>query len=438
MKVSVFGLGYVGIVTALCLAKEGHHVIGVEKNEIKIQELKKGRLPIFEPGLDTLLSEVTTRGNLELTLRAEDAVLRSDISIIAVGTYSSADGYPDLRGVFRSMDEIGDALRKKMGFHSIVIRSTVPPGTTAVALRRVEAKSGKKLKKDFGGGMNPEFLREGVALKDFYNPPFVVVGTDDETTNKLMREMFSFIKAPYYSTEIRLAEILKYSCNAFHALKIAFCNEIGRVCAGSEIDSQVLMEIFVKDHLLNISPKYLRPGAPFGGSCLPKDLRALVSFAESKGVQVPLMDAVLDSNDAHFAEVIRKVEKAGCNAVGVLGLTFKENTDDVRESPVLKLVRCLIDRGFDVKVYDKNLCNYDVVGTNRDYLFKQIPEYSEISVNDLRTLFEQSQLLLITNGQYAEDEEFRVCNRDSAVKILDLSGDYKKLCPEARYNGLCW
>jgi GDP-mannose 6-dehydrogenase len=397
-----------------------------------------GKSPVLEPGLPRLLKEVVDSGRFKATVAPEQAVIDSELSFVCVGTYSSADGFPDLRAVYHVMDEIGRALKRKRAFHSVIIRSTVPPGTTEIAMHRLSMASGNKAGKGFGGGMNPEFMREGSALEDFRKPPFIVVGTQDAITARRMRRLYQFIDAPYYQTGTRVAENIKYCCNAFHAVKVAFANEVGRLCSVDGIDSRELMEIFVRDRALNISGKYLRPGAPFGGSCLPKDLRAYVRYGESRGVNMLLLDAAQDSNDAHFAEVLRRVEKIGLAPVGILGLTFKEHTDDIRESPHLKLARCLLDRGCEVRIYDRNLKGRNLVGTNQELLERLIPEYRELQAESVEDLMRQCRLIILTTGRYVKDDRFRrLLNRGKNV-ILDLDGGYGKICPPERYHGLCW
>lgn len=290
MRVSVFGLGYVGTVSGVCLAKEGHQVIGVDKNVDKVKQLNARQTPIVEPGINDIISQTVSNGSFRATTDAGDAIMNSDITLIAVGTYSSADGSANLQSIYHVMDEIGAGIKDKNTYHSIVIRSTVPPGTTEVSAGRVERASGKKNGFAFGLGMNPEFLREGVALNDFYNPPFIVIGTEDKKTADTVKQLYGFLTAAFHHVETRQAEILKYSCNAFHGLKVAFANEMGRICKASGVDGRQLMKIFTEDTILNISSKYLMPGIPFGGSCLPKDIKALASFADSKGVRVPLLN----------------------------------------------------------------------------------------------------------------------------------------------------
>ncbi len=438
MKISIFGLGYVGTVSGACLADAGHRVIGVDKSREKVDALNARSSPILEPGLDTVIRRTVGKGSLRATTDAEEAVLESDLSLMAVGTYSSADGSADLRSIYAVVEQIGLALRKKRSFHSVVIRSTVPPGTTKVALARLERASGKKLDRGLGIGMNPEFLREGQALDDFYHPPFIIAGAADERTAANLRQLYRFVKAPFHRTDPELAEIIKYSCNAYHALKVAFGNEMGRVCSACGIDGLRLMDIFCQDKILNISPKYLKPGVPFGGSCLPKDLRGLVSFAKSQGVQIPLLDSVLESNDSQFAEILKRIDRAGKRRIGILGITFKEHTDDLRESPLLKLLRCLIDRDYRVRVYDGNIQKRKLVGTNLEILERVVPEYHRVRADTIGSLIKGCDLLVITNGQYAGNKQLRKLLKSSTNMVLDLHGGYKDLVAPKKYQGLCW
>ncbi len=438
MKISIFGLGYVGTVSGACLADRGHIVFGVDKSREKVDALNAGESPILEPGLDAVIRRTVVRGSLRATTDAEEAVLKSDLSLVAVGTYSSADGSVDLRSLYAVVEQIGQALRRKPSFHSVVIRSTVPPGTTRVALARLERTSGKRLGRRLGIGMNPEFLREGQALEDFYHPPFIIAGAAARRKAAMLKKLYGSIRAPFYTTEPELAEIIKYGCNAFHALKVSFANEMGRVCSACGIDGLRLMEIFCRDRILNISERYLKPGVPFGGSCLPKDLRGFTSFSKSKGVQVPLLDSVLESNDSHFAEILKRIERTGKRRIGLLGITFKEHTDDLRESPLLKLLRCLIDRDYRVKVYDANILKRRLVGTNLEILQRLVPEYDKVKADTIEALIKGSDLLVITNGQYREDKSLKKLLRTSKIMVLDLHGGYRGLVSPEKYQGLCW
>lgn len=438
MRVSVFGLGYVGTVSGICLAKEGHQVIGVDKNDDKVKQLNARQTPIIEPGINDIISQTVSNGSFRATTDVGDAIMNSDISLIAVGTYSSADGSANLQSVYQVMDEIGAAIKNKNTYHSIVIRSTVPPGTTEVSIGRVENASGKKNGVDFGLGMNPEFLREGVALNDFYNPPFIVIGTEDKKTADTVKQLYGFLTATFHQVETRQAEILKYSCNAYHGLKVAFANEIGRICKASGVDGRQLMKIFSEDTILNISGKYLMPGVPYGGSCLPKDIKALAGFAESKGVRVPLLDGIMASNNVHFGEILRRVELLEQTVVGIIGLTFKENTDDIRESPLVKLVRCLLDRGYKVRVYDENLNKSHLVGTNFEMLERLLPEYRSIKVENIEDVFMYNGVVIITNDQYSNDDALKGQLKTKDNMILDLQGSYKPLCKDKNYYGFCW
>jgi len=438
MRVSVFGLGYVGTVSGVCLAKEGHQVIGVDKNVDKVKQLNARQTPIVEPGINDIISQTVSNGSFRATTDAGDAIMNSDISLIAVGTYSSADGSANLQSIYHVMDEIGAAIKNKNTYHSIVIRSTVPPGTTEVSIGRVKKTSGKKHGIDFGVGMNPEFLREGVALSDFYKPPFIVIGAVDQKTADTVKCLYAFLKADFHHVETRQAEILKYSCNAFHGLKVAFANEMGRICKASGVDGRQLMKIFSEDTILNVSSKYLMPGIPFGGSCLPKDIKALANFAESKGVRVPLLDGITASNNIHFGEILRRIELLEKTSVGIIGLTFKENTDDIRESPPVKLVRCLLDRGYKVKVYDENLNKSQLIGTNLELLVRLLPEFKTIKVENINEVFQDNGIVIITNDQYFDNKILTELLKIKDNMIFDLQGNYKILCQKDKYHGFCW
>ena len=346
IALSVFGLGYVGCVSSACFAKQGHTVVGVDVSESKVAMINAGVPTIVEAGISELVLEMVTAGRLSATTNAAEAVRRSSVSLICVGTPSGSNGNIDLRYVQRVCGEIGEAIRSKTDRHTVVVRSTVLPGTTAkLVIPTLEQASGKKAGRDFGVCMNPEFLREGTSIKDFYEPPFTLVGTDDPAAGEILRSLYSGIDAPFHVTDLGVAEMIKYSCNCFHGLKVGFANEIGNICKAFGVDSHEVMRMFCLDSKLNLSPAYLKPGFAFGGSCLPKDLRAIAYHARSADVATPILSAVLESNRLQIERAYEMVRAAGSRKIGILGLAFKAGTDDLRESPMVAVVEMLIGKG---------------------------------------------------------------------------------------------
>ena len=342
MNISIFGLGYVGCVGAACLAKLGHHVIGVDVNENKVRLINEGKPTIIEEGIAELCAEAHDAGRMRATMDASEAVMTSDISFIVVGTPSSKEGHLNLNYIFAVAGRIGQALKGKDGFHVIAIRSTVLPGTNEKVGEIIEQESGKKRNKDFAVVSNPEFLREGTSVKDYFNPPLTLVGTDNERAEQMFRELYKDIPAEFISTDIKVAEIMKYVNNTYHALKIVFGNEVGNICKGLDIDSHKVMDIFCKDRQLNISPYYFKPGFAYGGSCLPKDMKALRTLAHDLYVEVPVIDSIHPSNEKQKDNAVQAILSKGKRKVGILGLSFKSGTDDLRCSPIVDVVERLL------------------------------------------------------------------------------------------------
>ena len=405
MNISVFGLGYVGCVSAACLAADGHNVVGVDINKAKVDEIGTGKCPIVEPGLPELIERNSRSGRLRATDNAEDAVMQTDMSFVCIQTPSSANGSLDLKYVVRVAEQIGAALRRKGSFHVVVFRSTMLPGTMdQTVIPALVKHSGKNPGEGFGVAFHPEFLREGSAVADFRAPPRTVIGAGDERTSNLLASLYTNIDAPLVLTDLRTAELVKYADNSFHALKVAFANEIGAICREAGVNSQEAMRIFCLDTKLNLSPVYLRPGFAFGGSCLPKDLRALTYLAKSLDVQVPVLDATLLSNAAHKRRALELVMAQGKHPIGVLGLSFKAGTDDLRESPTVELVEQLIGKGYDVKVYDPDVALSRLTGSNKAYIDRELPHIASLLVGDLRKILERSQTLITTKKtkEYAD------------------------------------
>src|SRR6185295_6024893 len=353
MNVSIFGLGYVGCVSAACLARDGHKVIGVDINPIKVEIINEGLSPIVEPGIEDLIAAAVKNGNLSATSDSRKAVLESDLSMICVGTPGKSNGSLDLTFIKEACREVGEALASKDRYHIIVLRSTMLPGTMErTVLPALEVYSGKRAGRDFGVAVNPEFLREGSSIADFDNPPFSLIGADDEDAAAPLRKLYSRLDAPLISIGVKEAEMVKYACNCFHAVKVTFANEIGNICKAAGVDSHTVMDAFCKDTKLNLSPYYLKPGFAFGGSCLPKDLRAITHKAKEVDVEVPLLNAVLDSNRQQIERAVEMVLATGRKNIGVLGLSFKAGTDDLRESPMVTLIETLIGKGLKLAICD--------------------------------------------------------------------------------------
>jgi GDP-mannose 6-dehydrogenase len=438
MNVTVFGLGYVGSVTAACLARDGHHVVGVDTNEAKVEAIRAGRPPVLERGLDDLLAQGVAAGRLDATTDAAAAVRASDVSVVCVGTPSRRNGSLELGYVESVAREIGAAIGERDERHTLVVRSTVLPGTTLECLvPLVEEASGKRAGEDFGVAFYPEFLREGSALDDYASPPFVIVGAFDEPSGDVVAALAPRSDAPVVRVDIPTGEMVKYASNAFHGLKVAFANEMGRIAKAHGVDGRELMEVFCLDTQLNVSSAYLKPGNAFGGSCLPKDTRALAYRAVERDVDTPILQALLPSNDVHKREGVELVARHGRRPVGVLGLSFKPGTDDVRESPSVLLIEALIGRGHDVRVYDAHVDPTRLVGANKSFLETELPHIASLLRPSLRDVIDESEIVVVTqsNGEF-EDLAARL--RPDQV-LVDLVG----ACPpgvarKGAYEGLCW
>lgn len=396
MRISVFGMGYVGSVTAACLARDGHDVVGVDVNEEKIRMIASGTSPIIEPALAEIVSESVRAGRLRGTTRAQEAMAESDISLVCVGTPSMRSGRLDLNGVEHVSRELGSGLKDKRTHHTIAIRSTVLPGTVeTLVVPALESHSGRKSGADFAVCYNPEFMREGTAVKDYYAPPFTVIGANRAEDADAVAEVYKPLGKPIVRTEIRVAEMLKYSCNAFHALKIAFANEVGTLAHAVGVPSDLLMEIFCSDDKLNISKTYLKPGFAFGGSCLPKDIRAMLYRAKELDLDLPLLEAILPSNQLHIARGVDLVMGTGKRKIAVLGLSFKANTDDLRESPMIELVKTLLGEGRSVKIYDEKVELSSLFGANRKFIEQTIPHIAELLNSSLERVVSDSEVVVL-------------------------------------------
>lgn len=438
MNISVFGLGYVGVVLAACLADNGNQVIGVDVNPTKVDIIKQGRSPIIEKGLDDLVNQGIQHGALRASTDTQKAILNSDLSFVCVGTPSNGNGNIDLTYVRRVCEQIGSALAEKPNYHVVVLRSTMLPGSTEeVVIPALESNSGKKAGVDFGVCFNPEFLREGSSIEDFYNPPFTIIGAEDSRAAQLLAEVYSMLSAPSFTIHIKEAEMVKYVNNAFHALKVAFANEIGSICKQQDIDSHTVMDIFCKDTKLNLSPYYLKPGFAFGGSCLPKDLRALLYHSTRLDVKTPVLESILPSNDIQISRAYQIIKQLGHKRVGVLGFSFKDGTDDLRESPLVELIETLIGKGYQVQVYDRNVSLANLHGANRAYIEKEIPHISSLMTDSIDRILQGSQIIVIGNkSSEFKDVADRLHENQYLVDLVRITNSYHTL--NGQYHGINW
>ena len=438
MRVSVFGLGYVGCVSAASFAGDGHEVVGVDVNADKVASINAGCSPIIEPGLEDLLGECVSDGRLRATADTADAIRSTDVSLLCVGTPSRKNGSLDLQYLERVSEEVGRALRDKDDYHVVVVRSTVLPGTThQLVIPALERESGKKYGDGFGVSVNPEFLREGTALKDFRKPPLTLVGHNHAADASGTIALYQAIDAPLISTSIRVAEMMKYTSNTWHALKVVFANEIGNLCKKLDVDSHEVMDIFCRDEKLNLSPYYLKPGFAFGGSCLPKDVRALQYRAKEVDVELPLISQILPSNKAQIQQALDQVLETGKKHVGLLGFSFKAGTDDLRESPIVILAEALLGKGVALKIYDKNVSMAKLVGANKDYINTQIPHLSSLLCNTIDDVIEGSEVIVVGNQAPEFAKAVMDCREDQIVIDLVRLPVYGSLM-KADYRGICW
>jgi GDP-mannose 6-dehydrogenase len=438
MKVSVFGLGYVGSVSAASFAADGHDVIGVDVHAGKVDAINQGRSPIVEPGLDDLLHQAVGAGRLRATTATEEAVHATELSLVCVGTPSRRNGSLDLTYLVRVCEQIGDALATKPDYHVVVIRSTVLPGTTHThVIPALEAHSGKKYGDGFGVSVNPEFLREGSALQDFRHPPLTLIGHNHAADVVPTRALYDQVDAPLFSTSIRVAEMMKYTSNAWHAVKVVFANEIGNLCKRMDVDSHEVMDIFCRDEKLNLSPYYLKPGFAFGGSCLPKDVRALQYRAREVDLSMPMLESVLTSNQLQVQHALDLVLETGHRRVGLFGFSFKAGTDDLRESPIVILAEALLGKGCELSIYDRNVSLARLVGTNKQYIEQQIPHLSRHLCDSLDEVIARSDVIVVGNASPEFAEAVTRCRADQTViDLIRLPVDHSRV--QATYHGLCW
>jgi GDP-mannose 6-dehydrogenase len=438
MNVSVFGLGYVGSVSAATFADDGHTVIGVDLNPTKVAMLNSGQSPIVEPGLDALIETTVAAGRLRATTSAAEAVEGSDISLVSVSTPSRRNGSLDLTHLTRVCEQLGEALQRKNAYHVVVIRSTVLPGTTHdTVIPTLERTSGKRYGTDFGVAVNPEFLREGSAVKDIKHPPLTLVGHNHAADASGTMALYQGIDAPLVTSSIRVAEMIKYASNTWHALKVCFGNEIGNLCKRLDVDSHEVMDIFCRDDKLNLSPYYLKPGFAFGGSCLPKDVRALEYRAKELDLDLPVLRSVLRSNQLQIQHAVEQIVETGKKRVGLLGFSFKAGTDDLRESPMVILAETLLGKGYAVRIYDRNVLVARLTGSNKEYIEQQIPHLSRLLCESIDEVLDQSDVIVIGNAGAEFGDAITRCRPDQI--ILDLVRvPFDRAKVSADYRGICW
>jgi GDP-mannose 6-dehydrogenase len=435
MEITIFGLGYVGSVVAACMARDGHNVVGVDLDISKVNAINNSLSPIVEPQLGEAIAEAVQAGRLRAQTCAEEL---GDVSFVSVGTPSNENGSFGLGQLLRVAERIGVLLARTEHFHVVNIRSTVLPGTVeGKIIPLLESSSGKKVGQGFGVCVNPEFMRETTAVYDYYHPPVTVIGSTDERSGAIVADLYKRIEAPLERCTIRTAEMMKYACNAFHAVKITFANEIGNFCKALGIDSHEVMEIFCKDTKLNLSPYYLKPGFAFGGSCLPKDLRALLYESKLRDVEIPMLRSLLESNRLQVDRAIDQVRKTGKNRVGVLGLSFKAGTDDLRESPIVSLIESLIGKGYSISIYDEEVSLARIHGANKRYIEHTIPHISSLLKERIEEVIDQSEVLVVAKKGKSFEESAAGLNHGTVlIDLVRIFSDPSRR--PAHYEGICW
>jgi len=438
VRISVFGLGYVGAVSLACLARDGHDVVGVDVDPHKLDMIRSGRSPIVEEGIQELMKSVVASGKVTVTNDVGAAIRDTELSFVCVGTPSSPNGDQDLTYIGRVMEQIGGVLRDKQAHHTVVLRSTVQPGTVENLVRKkLEEKSGKSSRKDFALCFQPEFLREGTSIKDYDNPPMTIVGADDEHGAERLKKVFGHLPCEFITTSIGVAELMKYACNAFHAVKITFANEIGRLAQSVNVDARQVMDFVCRDKRLNISPAYLKPGFAFGGSCLPKDLRAMTYLAKRNDITLPMLGNVLGSNRAHIDHGLDRVMVPGVKRVGMIGLSFKAGTDDLRESPLVSVAERLIGKGYQLKIFDSEVNLSRLIGANKRFIEEVIPHIGNLMVEDVAASIADAQVVIVSISTPAVLKALAEHNKPD-LAIVDLVGLPRDRIKCAKYSGICW
>ena len=437
MKISVLGLGYVGAVSAGCLARDGHEVTGVDPERTKVDLINAGKSPIIEKDIGGIIAEQVAAGKLRASTELPAALRHADLALVCVGTPSLPNGGIDLRHVRRVCEQIGRTLATHPGAPVIVMRSTMLPGTMReVVIPTLEQFSGKRAGEEFGVCVNPEFLREGTAVHDYHHPPKTVIGEMSRSSGELLASLYAGMPGPMIRTDIETAEMVKYADNAWHALKVGFANEVGNLCKAVGVDAHKVMDIFCQDRKLNLSPYYLKPGFAFGGSCLPKDVRALLYKAKTLDLTLPILGAILPSNQLQIERGLQAVIEKGAKKVGILGFSFKPGTDDLRESPMVELAERLIGKGYDLRVYDRNVSLAAVHGANRDYILHRIPHISRLMVPTIEAVLEHADTIVIGNAapEFAEVPH-RTGEHQTVVDFVRVSASRSVA---GAYEGLCW
>ena len=437
MKISIFGMGYVGAVSAGCLSRLGHQVVGVDPAQPKVDFINDGRSPVIENELEEIISSAVQGERLRATTDAHEAIADSDISLICVGTPSEPNGSLGLGYIRRVCEEIGFLLKDKPSFHVVVIRSTILPGTIrGVVVPILEQTSGKKLGEGFGVASNPEFLREGTAVEDFFDPPMTVIGASCERTASLLEDIYSSIDAKVFKTAVETAELVKYACNTWHAVKVSFANEIGNISQELGIDGHEVMDVFCHDTKLNLSKYYMKPGFAFGGSCLPKDVRALCYKSKMLDLESPLINSVMASNERQIERAFKMVSGLPGRRIGVLGISFKAGTDDLRESPIVELTERLLGKGYEVKIFDRNVRLASLVGANKEYILNRIPHLARLLVPSLEEVFEHADTIVIGNSDVKDTEFFPLVREEQ--HLVDLVRVTRPGRVPKHYQGICW
>jgi GDP-mannose 6-dehydrogenase len=440
LRVSIFGLGYVGTVCSGCLAQEGHQIIGVDPVSTKVDLINAGKSTIIETEIGDVIAKSVESGMLRATGNSEEGVQSSDVSFVCVGTPSQINGNLDLTHVRHVCEQIGRALKNKRERHTVVIRSTVLPGTMRkIVIPVLEECSGKRAGVEFGVCNNPEFLREGSAVKDFKFPSKTVMGELDTTSGEPLAQLYAKLNMPVIRTDLETAEMIKYIDNSWHALKIGFANEIGNLCKSFSVDAHKAMEIFFMDKKLNISPAYLLPGFAFGGSCLPKDLRALSYAAKLHDLELPILKSILPSNELQVDRGLKLIMEKGHRRIGILGFSFKPGTDDLRESPMIEIIERLAGKGYDVRIYDKNVQVASLVGANRDFILNRIPHISRLMVDNMDAILQHAETIVIGH----KDKEFeavpqRLRNGQCLIDFVRISSHANNGNNNGAYDGICW
>ena len=434
MNISIFGLGYVGCVSIGCLAQFGHKVIGVDINPTKVDLINNGKPTIIEKDIDKIIAEQFANNRISATQHYRSAVAESNVSIICVGTPSTTQGHLNLDYIYKTAGEIGEALKEKDEFHVVVIRSTVLPGTNKKVGEIIEKSSGKSRDTNFTVVSNPEFLREGSAVKDYFNPPVTVIGSDNEKAIDIMKEIYKELDAPLEVKDIGVAELIKYVNNSFHALKVTFANEVGNICKKIGIDSHDVMDLFCMDTQLNLSPYYLKSGFAYGGSCLPKDLKALKTLAHDAYLLSPVLNSIEESNQNQKMIAIDMITSKKKRKIGILGLSFKVGTDDLRYSPIVEVTEHLFGKGYDISIFDENVNLSKITGTNKEYIDLHIPHLSELIEPNLEKVFNNSEILVVTQKDSRFDNLAGIFPEKIIIDLARIAEDHQA----PNYEGICW